>query len=214
MSETNDNPQNADPAVESAQEPQGVDLAEAAAQEAAKQVPSKPKLDSTEFTPEQIAKIEAMMESRAQSESNRAVNKFKEQVENSGEYMSREDFDSALESKIAEERERNEAATQARASFDQHMGKLGIAPGTDKYRDVAKTYAKMEEAGAITPKALLTEEGVKALAFAAGAVDSSAAAGPQRGFDASHRLDISPPNEADRTVDDHAWAAVNKALGH
>ena len=212
MSDNDEKPQSGAEDVENREEPETVDLAEAAAQEAAKQNRT-PKPDPDEFTPEQMRKLETMFKEREQSASNRAVNQYKEKIEKSGEYLRQDEVESMLEERLTAERERLELQSQAKEKFGEHLGKLGIAAGSDKYKMIAKAYSEMEAEGAITPKALLSEKSVRALAFAAGAIDAEEAAGPQKGFDTTYRLELDPPQKGNETTEDRMWEAVNRALG-
>lgn len=208
-----DTTQSEESQVEQSQEPTAVDLGKAAGDEAAKQVPSKPKLEDTKLPPEYRAEVAEMLKQHGESSASRAVNEYKQKAEANGELNSKADVQAQIAEALSEEREKNAVATRARASFDAELGKLGIVAGSEKYLQVAKTYDKMETAGEITPKALLSEAGVKALAFAAGAIESETAAGPQRGFDTTYRLEVDASPEGEATTDDKLWAAVNKALG-
>lgn len=191
-----------------------VDPAEAAGKEAARQVPSKPKLDETKLTPEMRAEVEALIKAERESAASRAVNEYKRKTEESGQYKTQEEVERMVQDAIKDERERSRLENEARDSFNAELGKLGISPGSDKYKAVALAYTRMEEAGAITPKALLTTEGVKALAFAAGVIESSEASGPQRGFDSTYRLELDPPSkDGPKTTEDLMWEKVNAALG-
>lgn len=216
MSDSDDTTQSGDETVEQTQEREQeatVDLGEAAGAEAAKQVPSKPKLNDTKLSPEQRAEVEALLKAAEESAASRAVNEFKRKAESTGQYRSAEDVQRMIAEALDEERTRNQVASEARSSFDANLGKLGIVPGSDEYKAVAKAYSEMESEGAITPKALLTEKGVKALAFAAGVIESEAASGPQRGFDTTYRIELDPPVKGQETTEDKMWQAVNKAMG-
>ena len=155
-----------EPSVEPAQPADPAVAAAAAAAAEYKPDPTPPKgLSDTER-----ADLEKVIESRV----SKAVNDYRDKVatemkekEANGEILTRE----GVQELIAQERTRGEAASAAERFFLTEMTRLGITPGTDEYQKVSATFEKMNVNG--NAIALISsEEGVRALAFAAGVIDT------------------------------------------
>lgn len=202
----------ADESVKQDQEPtKSVDPAQAAGQQAAKDYKPTPDPKSKDsFSPEEVERM-----------TSKAVNEYREKMEKElkakqekGDYMTRDEFNAAL----AEERERFKVAQQAQEFFVRELAGMGITPGTEAYDKVAKTYAELEEQGAITPKALSSQAGIKALAFTAGVLEAKTEASRDRYIDLTHNArfkgvdpaEIPDYAKTDIAVDDAVTEALRK----
>lgn len=162
-------------AVEPATEEPLVNLAEEAAkglkdQPAAKAQETLQQL-SQELTPELIAKVNKLVESQSSS----AIDGFKRKMEADFEkrlqtegYIKPEEVDKRIEESLTFERMKAEATLK----LERTLTSLGIAPESEAYKKVQKTYKEGLESKEFTVHTLLSERGIKSVAFAAGVIDT------------------------------------------
>jgi hypothetical protein len=164
------------PATPATEEPL-VNLAEEAAkglkdQPAAKAQETMQQL-SQELTPELIEKVNKLVESQSSS----AIDGFKRKMEADFEkrlqtegYIKPEEVDRRIAESNQFERMKSEAALQ----LDRTLTSLGIPAGSEAYAKVQKTYKEGLDSKEFTVHTLLSERGIKSVAFAAGVIDTPA----------------------------------------
>jgi len=158
------------PPVDPVQEPTPVNLAAEAAKGVA---PPKPVVSlkdlSQELSPEALKQVQGLIESSNSSAVNGALQKQKEDFDRqlaAGQYMTPDGVKTEVETALQLERDKN----AAERNLDKWLVGLGIRPDTEDYNKVATVFKDGLESGAYTNKTLLSEVGVKAVAFAAGVV--------------------------------------------
>jgi hypothetical protein len=182
---TEETPTNeAEPTTPATEEPL-VDLAE----EVGKALKDKPAAQaeesmqrlSQELSPEQIAEVAKLVESQNSS----AIDGFKRKMEADFEkrlqsegYIKPEEVDKRIEESLQFERMKSDAALR----LERTLTTLGITPESEAYQKVQKTYKEGLESKEFTVHTLLSERGIKSVAFAAGVLEptkkeESAAAG-------------------------------------
>jgi hypothetical protein len=126
---------------------------------------------SQELSPEIIAKVNKLVESQSSS----AIDGFKRKMEADFEkrlqsegYIKPEDVDRRINESIQFERLKSEAALR----LDRTLTSLGIPAGSEAYKKVQKTYKEGLDSQEFTVHTLLSERGIKSVAFAAGVLES------------------------------------------
>lgn len=155
-----------------AEEPQ-VNLAAEAAKGLESKTPAKAQEVMQELTqelsPELIEKVNKLVESKTGSaldgQRRKLTEDFEKRIAAEG-YMTPEQVDA----RIAERDEFNERKAQAARNLDRTLSALGVQPDTENYRKVEQAFAKGLEDGTFTHGTLLTETGIKSIAYAAGVV--------------------------------------------
>lgn len=176
-------PEEAEPTTPATEEPL-VDLAEEVGK-ALKDKPAEKAAElsqqlSQELSPELIAKVNKLVESQSGS----AIDGFKRKMEADFEkrlqsegYIKPEEVDKRINESLQFERMKSDAALQ----LERTLTTLGIPAGSEAYQKVQKTYKEGLESKEFTVHTLLSERGIKSVAFAAGVLESkkeeSAAAG-------------------------------------
>lgn len=165
----------AKPATETitpAEEPK-VDLSAEVAKGLEERTPAKAKEAmqelTQELTPEQLKQVHQLIESQTGS----AVDGMKRKMEDefskrmiAGGYMKPDEVNALVEERLAFAEQKAEALR----NLDRTLASMGVQPDSEEYRTVEKTYAKGLETGAFTVQTLLTEEGIKGVAYVAGVV--------------------------------------------
>jgi len=177
-------PEEAEPTTPATEEPL-VDLAEEVGK-ALKDKPAEKAAElsqqlSQELSPELIAKVNKLVESQSGS----AIDGFKRKMEADFEkrlqsegYIKPEEVDKRINESLQFERLKSEAALR----LERTLTTLGIPAGSEAYQKVQKTYKEGLESKEFTVHTLLSERGIKSVAFAAGVLEptkkeESAAAG-------------------------------------
>jgi hypothetical protein len=177
----NNTPPETDEAVTPATEEPQVNLAE----EAAKAVRDKPAARaekvvqqlSQELSPEQLAQVDALVQSKTDSAIDgyrRKLNEdFDSRVAAEG-YIKPEEVDSRIAAAMNEAKE----VAEAGRNLDHTLISMGIKPDSDEYRKVGQAFKEGLEAGEFTNRTLLSERGIKSVAFAAGVLQPEASPEP------------------------------------
>lgn len=163
-------------ATPAAEEPT-VNLAEEAAKGLESKTPAKAQEVmqelTQELTPELIEKVNKLVESKTGSALDGQRRKLQEDFEKriaAEGYMTPEQVQKQIEENQAFA-ERKAAAAQ---NLDRTLGSLGVQHGTDAYKKVEQAFAKGLEEGVFTHQTLLSETGIKSIAYAAGVLQPEA----------------------------------------
>jgi hypothetical protein len=122
---------------------------------------------SQELSPEQIQKMDALVESKIGSaidgHRRKMEEDFAKRITTEG-YSKSEDVEKQVEEALAFERLKSQAALK----LDRTLTALGAPEGSEAYKKVQQAYQEGLESKAYTVHTLLTEQGIKSVAFAAG----------------------------------------------
>jgi len=170
-------PQPVEPSAEPATP---VNLAEAAGEAAAKQPRS---LDELGLDAETRTKVDSYI-SRQVNDARDKWDQRKQQEIDDGKFMTREEVQGLL----AKQSEDTTAREQAKDTFVQNLGKLGIQVGSEEYDKVSGYYSDAAEKGLVNPNILADREGLKMLVEMSGAIPRQEAdtAGPSQGLPKTH----------------------------
>jgi len=161
-------------AVTPATEEPKVNLAEEAAKGIRNEPAAKAKELEQQLTqelpPEAVEKMRKMVESQVSSavDGNRRKMEadFEKRLAAQG-YQTPEQVKAQIAEELTFERQKAEAGR----NLDRTLNTLGVAPGTEEYKKVETAFAQGLKDGVVTYQTLLSEQWIKAVAFAAGVVN-------------------------------------------
>ncbi len=167
---------------------------------------------SQELSPELLAKVESLVESSTSSavdgHRRKMEAEFDKRIASEG-YIKPEEVDRRIEQ--AAEQQRREA--EASRNLDRTLASLGIQPDSEEYAKVETAFAEGLKAGTFTHGTLLSETGIKAVAFAADVPQPKAPETPDLPGLRSHGvIQAKDPDAKPGDLDQQAYNSMLKGI--